>query len=77
MEFQNKIQKLLGYEPKEEKLKNYATMLIKRTKLIGYKEVGFCDPRYSALLNYVREYLPDNLEVKVCNKKVSSKHDIH
>ncbi|XP_076243547.1 putative citrate synthase 2, mitochondrial [Calliopsis andreniformis] len=65
MAFQKKVQSDLGHQPKEEKLKNYVTTLMKREQLIGYKKVEFCDPRYSALLNYVKEHVPDDSEVKL------------
>ncbi|XP_034183891.2 putative citrate synthase, mitochondrial isoform X1 [Osmia lignaria lignaria] len=65
MEFQNKIQQFLGHEPKEEKLKDYLGTLIKRNALIGYKEAELGDPRYNALMNYSREYMPDDSEIKL------------
>lgn len=64
MEFQTKIQVLLGQESKVDNLKNYMT-LIAKDKLIGYKETNFCDPRYTALTNYVKENIPDDSNVKV------------
>lgn len=66
MEFQNKIQQFLGHEPKEEKLKYCLGNLIKRNSLIGYKEAELGDPRYNALMNYVRECMPDDPKIKVC-----------
>ena len=65
VEFQNKIQQFLGHEPKEEKLKDCLGTLIKRNALIGYKEAELSDPRYNALMNYSREYMPDDSEIKL------------
>ncbi|XP_076288165.1 putative citrate synthase 2, mitochondrial [Lasioglossum baleicum] len=64
MEFQSKIQGLLGREAKEENIKNYVT-LIAKDRLTGCKETGVSDPRYSALLHYVMENLPDNSDVNL------------
>ncbi|XP_076227656.1 putative citrate synthase 2, mitochondrial [Nomia melanderi] len=64
MEFQSKIQGLLGRESKEENIKNYVT-LIAKDKLIGCKETEISDPRYSALLHYTMENMPDNSDVKL------------
>ncbi|XP_076766914.1 citrate synthase, mitochondrial [Xylocopa sonorina] len=63
-EFQTKIQRLFGRDSKEEKLRNYIATLIKSDKLIGYKVTEFCDPRYKALENYAKEYLPNDSSVK-------------
>lgn len=65
MEFQTEVQSLLGRELKEEKLKSCMANFVEKDKLIGYKETKFCDPRYTALLNYARDYLPDDSDVKV------------
>lgn len=65
MEFHSKIQRLFGHESKEEKLRNYIATLIKREKLAGYQETKFCDPKYTALINYTREHLPNDPNVKV------------
>lgn len=74
MEFQTKIQRLLGQESKEEKLRNYITSVIQRDKLTGYKEADICDPKYTVLENYAREHLPNDSGVKVymCNVYVLS-----
>ncbi|KZC10622.1 putative citrate synthase 1, mitochondrial, partial [Dufourea novaeangliae] len=64
MEFQSKIQGLLGRESKEENIKNYVT-LIAKDKLIGCKETDISDPRYTALSHYITENLPDNSDVKL------------
>ncbi|CAK9810720.1 Probable citrate synthase, mitochondrial [Anthophora quadrimaculata] len=65
MEFQTKAQSLFGQEPKEERLMNYVATLIKQDKLIGYTDSEYCDPRYTAILNYAREYLPNDTNVKL------------
>lgn len=39
--------------------------LCNKDRLIGHKEAECCDPRYIALLNYAKQYLPDNSEIKV------------
>ncbi|XP_061935632.1 probable citrate synthase 2, mitochondrial [Apis cerana] len=65
MEFHSKIQRLFGHESKEEKLRNYIATLIKREKLAGYQETKFCDPKYTALINYTREHLPNDPNVKL------------
>lgn len=65
MEFQTGIQRIFGQELKEEKLRNYIATLIQRDKLTGYKEAEFCDPKYIALENYAREYLPNDSGVQV------------
>ncbi|XP_017766296.1 PREDICTED: probable citrate synthase 1, mitochondrial [Eufriesea mexicana] len=65
MEFQSKIQRLFGQETKEDKLRNYVATLIKRDKLIGYKKAKFCDPKYTVLINYARDYLPNDYNVKL------------
>ncbi|XP_043264972.1 probable citrate synthase 2, mitochondrial [Colletes gigas] len=64
MEFQTKIQSLLGRESKEEHLTNYVT-LIAKDKLIGFKETDVCDPRYTALINYVNENMPNDFDTKL------------
>ncbi|XP_078052101.1 putative citrate synthase 2, mitochondrial [Augochlora pura] len=64
MEFQSKIQALLGRESKEENIQNYVTLLAK-DKLIGCKETNVPDPRYTALLHYVMENIPDNSGVNL------------
>ncbi|XP_054004079.1 probable citrate synthase 2, mitochondrial [Hylaeus anthracinus] len=64
MEFQTKIQALLGRDLKEEKLTNYVT-LIAKDKLIGYQETEICDPRYTALINYVKDNMADNADAKL------------
>ena len=65
MEFQRGIQRIFGQELKEEKLRNYIATLIRRDKLTGYKEAEFSDPKYIALENYAREYLPNDFGVQV------------
>ncbi|XP_017793182.1 PREDICTED: citrate synthase, mitochondrial-like [Habropoda laboriosa] len=65
MEFQTKTRRLFGREPKEERLRNYAATLIKQDRLIGYVDSEYCDPRYTAILNYAREYLPNDTDVKL------------
>ncbi|XP_026674721.1 citrate synthase, mitochondrial-like [Ceratina calcarata] len=70
MEFQARLQRLFGRETKDEKLRNYVATLIKKDKLIGYKEGEFCDPRYTALLNYAREHIPNDTGLKL-SKTVS------
>ncbi|XP_076398393.1 citrate synthase, mitochondrial isoform X2 [Megachile rotundata] len=65
MEFQTKIQQYWGHEPKEEKLKDYLGTLIKNKELIGYRKAEFCDSRYIAMLNYVKESMPDNPDIKL------------
>ncbi|KAK1118873.1 hypothetical protein K0M31_014644 [Melipona bicolor] len=65
MEFQRRIQRIFGQELKEEKLRNYIATLIRRDKLTGYKEAEFCDPKYIALENYAREYLPNDAGVQL------------
>ncbi|XP_076671726.1 citrate synthase, mitochondrial-like isoform X4 [Andrena cerasifolii] len=65
MEFQTEVQSLLGRELKEEKLKSCMANLIEKDKLVGYKETKFYDPRYTALLNYARDYLADDPDVKL------------
>lgn len=39
--------------------------LCDKDKLIGHKEAECCDQRYTALLNYAKQYLADNSEIKV------------
>ncbi|CAL7944441.1 unnamed protein product [Xylocopa violacea] len=64
-EFQTKIQRLFGRNSKEEKLRSYIATLIKRDKLIGYKVAEFCDPRYTTLENYAKEYMPNDSSIKL------------
>ncbi|XP_014601850.1 PREDICTED: probable citrate synthase 2, mitochondrial isoform X2 [Polistes canadensis] len=65
MEFQEKIKSALGTEPKEEMLQHFLLSFIEENKLIGYKETQFLDPRYAALLNHVKTYLPGNTEIEL------------
>lgn len=65
MELQRKIRNMLGRTWTENALETCVLNLSSSDKLIGHKEADFCDPRYTALLNYAREYLPDNPEIKV------------
>ncbi|KAG5317234.1 CISY1 synthase, partial [Pseudoatta argentina] len=41
------------------------TYIYIRYKLIGHKEADFCDPRYTALLHYAKQHLPNNSELKL------------
>ncbi|XP_043494541.1 probable citrate synthase 2, mitochondrial, partial [Polistes fuscatus] len=65
MEFQKKIKSALGTEPKEEMLQHFLLSFIEENKLIGHKETRFLDPRYAALLNHVKTYLPGNTETQL------------
>lgn len=62
---QTKIQNILGQTWTENALKACVLNLWSRDKLIGHKEADFCDPRYTVLLNYAKQYFPDNTEIKV------------
>lgn len=62
---QTKVQNTLGQAWTEHALRSRVLNLWSRDKLIGHKEADFCDPRYTTLLNYARQYLPDNPEIKV------------
>ncbi|XP_015184456.1 PREDICTED: RING finger and transmembrane domain-containing protein 2 isoform X2 [Polistes dominula] len=64
MEFQEKIKNALGTEPKEEMLQHFLLSFMEENKLIGHKETRFLDPRYVALLNHVKTYLPANKETQ-------------
>lgn len=64
-EFQRKIKNALGRTWTEHALKACVMNLWNRDKLPGHKRADFCDPRYTALLHYAKQHLPDNSEVKV------------
>lgn len=64
-ELQTKIKNMLGRTWSEQALKACVLNLWSRDKLTGHKEADFCDPRYTALLHHAKQYLPDNIEVKV------------
>ncbi|XP_020289299.1 probable citrate synthase 2, mitochondrial isoform X2 [Pseudomyrmex gracilis] len=64
-ELQRKIRNMLGRTWTENALEACVLNLSSGDKLVGHKEADFCDPRYTALLNYAREYLPDNPEIKL------------
>nr|XP_012224555.1 PREDICTED: probable citrate synthase 1, mitochondrial [Linepithema humile] len=64
-ELQTKAQNILGRTWTEHALKACVLNLWSRDKLIGHKEADFCDPRYTALLNYAKQYFPDNTEIKL------------
>ena len=62
---QTKIKNTLGQTWTEHALQTCVLNLLSRDKLIGYKQADFCDPRYTALLHYAKQHLPNNSEVKV------------
>ncbi|XP_011705944.1 PREDICTED: probable citrate synthase 2, mitochondrial [Wasmannia auropunctata] len=64
-ELQAKIKNTLGRTWTEQALKACVLNLWSRDKLIGHKEADFCDPRYTALLNYAKQHLPNNTEIKL------------
>ncbi|KAG7196733.1 hypothetical protein KM043_013993 [Ampulex compressa] len=65
MEFQAKLQSSFGWKPEAEHLKNFMAALIEGSTLIGHKESTYCDPRYTALLNYARKHLPEDPNIKM------------
>ncbi|XP_011057327.1 PREDICTED: probable citrate synthase 2, mitochondrial, partial [Acromyrmex echinatior] len=64
-ELQTKIKNTLGRTWTEHALKTCVLNLLNRYKLIGHKEADFCDPRYTALLHYAKQHLPNNSELKL------------
>ncbi|XP_018359351.1 PREDICTED: probable citrate synthase 2, mitochondrial isoform X1 [Trachymyrmex cornetzi] len=62
---QTKIKNTLGRTWTEDALKTCVLNLLSRDKLIGHKEADFCDPRYTALLHYAKQHLPNNSEIKL------------
>ncbi|XP_018044444.1 PREDICTED: probable citrate synthase 2, mitochondrial [Atta colombica] len=62
---QTKIKNTLGRTWTEHALQTCVLNLLSRDKLIGYKQADFCDPRYTALLHYAKQHLPNNSEVKL------------
>jgi len=64
-ELQMKARSMLGPTWTEQTLKPCILNLWDRDKLIGHKEADICDPRYTALLNFAKQHLPDNSELKV------------
>jgi hypothetical protein len=64
-ELQMKARSMLGPTWTEQTLKPCILNLWDRNKLIGHKEADICDPRYTALLNFAKQHLPDNSELKV------------
>ncbi|XP_071558773.1 probable citrate synthase 2, mitochondrial isoform X2 [Temnothorax nylanderi] len=64
-ELQTKIKNTLGRTWTEHALKTCVLNLWSRDKLTGHREADFCDPRYTALLHYAKQYLSDNSEVKL------------
>ncbi|KAG5343906.1 CISY1 synthase, partial [Acromyrmex charruanus] len=64
-ELQTKIKNTLGRTWTEHALKTCVLNLLSRYKLIGHKEADFCDPRYTALLHYAKQHLPNNSELKL------------
>ncbi|XP_014483178.1 PREDICTED: probable citrate synthase 2, mitochondrial [Dinoponera quadriceps] len=64
-ELQTKIRNGLGQSTwTEYSLIDRVLSLCGKDKLIGHKEAECCDPRYTVLLNYAKQYLPDNPEIK-------------
>jgi len=66
-ELQAKIKNTLGQTWTEHALKTCVLNLWSKDKLIGHKETDFCDPRYTALLNYAKQHLPNNSQIQVQN----------
>ncbi|XP_070155153.1 citrate synthase-like [Polyergus mexicanus] len=64
-ELQTKVQNTLGQAWTEHALRTRVLNLWSRDKLIGHKEADFYDPRYTALLDYARQHLPDNSDIKL------------
>lgn len=64
-ELQTKIKHALGRTWTEDALKACVMNFWSRDKLPGHKRADFCDPRYTELLHYAKQRLPDNSEVKV------------
>jgi len=64
-ELQMKARSMIGPTWTEQTLKPCILNLWDRDKLIGHKEADICDPRYTALLNFAKQHLPDNSELKV------------
>ncbi|XP_024881024.1 probable citrate synthase 2, mitochondrial [Temnothorax curvispinosus] len=64
-ELQTKIKNTLGRTWTEHALKTCVLNLWSRDKLTGHREADFCDPRYTALLHYAKQYLSDNSDVKL------------
>ncbi|XP_018347370.1 PREDICTED: citrate synthase, mitochondrial-like isoform X2 [Trachymyrmex septentrionalis] len=58
------LENILGRTWTEHALKTCVLNLLNRDKLIGYKVADFCDPRYTALLHYAKQHLP-NSEIKL------------
>lgn len=64
-DLQTKVRNVLGRTWTERTLKACVLNFWSRDKLIGHKKADICDPRYTALLNYAKQHLPDHPEVKV------------
>ncbi|EFN84182.1 Probable citrate synthase 1, mitochondrial, partial [Harpegnathos saltator] len=63
-ELQTKIRSTLGQAWTEHSLIDRVLHVYDKDKLIGHKEAKRCDPRYTALSNYAKQYLPNNSEIK-------------
>ncbi|XP_026831027.1 citrate synthase, mitochondrial-like [Ooceraea biroi] len=61
-ELQTKVRSTLGRTWTERTLEACVLNLWSRDKLMGHKKT---DPRYTALLNYAKQHLPDNSELKL------------
>lgn len=64
-ELQTKIRNAIGQTWTEHTLTDRVLSFCDKDKLIGHKEAKCCDPRYTVLLNYAKQYLPNNPEIKV------------
>ncbi|XP_015592685.1 citrate synthase, mitochondrial [Cephus cinctus] len=66
MDFQLRLQNILGQEPANEILKNFLRSLAeKSTKIPGYGESEFCDPRFLALREFLKEHVSYDSEIKL------------
>ncbi|EZA49338.1 hypothetical protein DMN91_000390 [Ooceraea biroi] len=64
-ELQTTVRSTLGRTWTERTLEACVLNLWSRDKLMGHKKTDICDPRYTALLNYAKQHLPDNSELKL------------
>ncbi|XP_011498429.1 PREDICTED: citrate synthase, mitochondrial-like isoform X2 [Ceratosolen solmsi marchali] len=66
MNFLIQLQNAVGREPKHDILRNFVNTLIeKRYQIAGHKISQFEDSRYKVLQNFVKNYVPNNSEIKL------------
>ncbi|XP_043267634.1 probable citrate synthase 2, mitochondrial [Venturia canescens] len=66
MDFQKKIQNVLGHRPSGEALKDLvSTLFVKESEIIGHKETPISDSRYAAFSDFARENMNEEPDIKL------------